>query len=359
MLSVAMVVAFGGLTRAIYLSVAEWLDTALNPDLFVSASEDLTNRTFTFPPETAAAIAQIPGVTQTQKVRSARVLFRGVPVMLVAVEVGKLSRTVHRTAIAGDMNAAYRLAAEGRAVLVSDSFAGLRGVKLGDVIELPTPGGMLKLPIAAITRDYSDQQGSVLVDRGVFLKWWKDDRVNIVRVYLGRGISAGAVKRAILSRFASERRLFVLSNAEVRRYILRLTDQWFGMTYNQIAVAILVAVLGIVNTLIVSITDRRRELGVLQAVGAFRRQIRHTVWMEALSIGAIGLVLGIAFGCVNLWYTLEMTRRDFAGMRLDYTFPFALAALLWPLILGAALAAAAGPAESAVRGSLVEALEYE
>ncbi len=49
----------------------------------------------------------------------------------------------------------------------------------------------------------------------------------------------------------------------------------------QIAVAVLVAVLGIVNALTVSITDRRRELGVLQAVGALRQQIRHTVWMEA------------------------------------------------------------------------------
>ena len=46
-------------------------------------------------------------------------------------------------------------------------------------------------------------------------------------------------------------------------------------------------------------------------------------------------------------------------MRLDYSFPFGLAALLWPLILAAALAASAGPAEGAVRGSLVEALEYE
>ena len=53
----------------------------------------------------------------------------------------------------------------------------------------------------------------------------------------------------------------------------------------QIAVAVLVAVLGIVNALTVSITDRRRELGVLQAVGGLRRQIRHTIWMEAVAIG--------------------------------------------------------------------------
>jgi len=62
----------------------------------------------------------------------------------------------------------------------------------------------------------------------------------------------------------------VLTNRDVRQYIMRLTDQWFGITYVQIAVAVLVAVLGIINTLTVSITDRRRELGVLQAVGGLR-----------------------------------------------------------------------------------------
>ena len=58
----------------------------------------------------------------------------------------------------------------------------------------------------------------------------------------------------------------------------------------------LVAILGIVNTLTVSIIDRRRELGVLQAVGGLRNQIRHTIWMEALTIGVVGLVLGFAVG---------------------------------------------------------------
>jgi len=58
-----------------------------------------------------------------------------------------------------------------------------------------------------------------------------------------------------------------------------------GLAYAQIAIAVLVAILGIVNTLTVSIIDRRRELGVLQAVGGLRNQIRHTIWMEASQSG--------------------------------------------------------------------------
>jgi putative ABC transport system permease protein len=252
----------------------------------------------------------------------------------------------------------YRLAGEGKGVLISDSFAGLRGVRFGETIELPTPNGVLRLPVVGITRDYSDQQGSVLLDREVFRRWWKEDAVNIVRVYVKPGVPREQVRRRIIERFAGRHRLFVLSNADVRREILRLTDQWFGMTYNQIAVAIFVAVLGIVNTLIVSITDRRRELGVLQAVGGLRQQIRHTVWMEALAIGALGVVLGYGLGAVNMYYTLGIVR-DLGGMIIDYTYPYELAAVLAPVILAAALIAALGPGEHAVRGSLVEALEYE
>jgi putative ABC transport system permease protein len=358
MLSLGMVIGFGGVARSIYYSVVDWLDTALNPDLYVSAAEDLSSRTWSFPGAIGAEIAKVPGIEQTQMVRSARTLYHGVPITVVAVEVSKLAQKVHRKPIEGDLAEMYRLTAAGRGIMISDSFAGLRGVKFGQTLELPAPRGLLRLPVVGITRDYSDQQGSVLIDRSVYQRWWNDDRANIVRVYLKPGATVDTVKRRIFERF-SGRRMFVLSNREVREYILRLTNQWFGMTYNQIGVAVLVAVLGIVNTLIVSITDRRRELGVLQAVGGLRRQIRRTVWLEAIGIGIVGLVLGLAFGAVNLFYTLGMTQRDFAGIKLDYIYPAPLALSLAPLILAAALAAAIGPAESAVRGSLVEALEYE
>jgi ABC-type transport system, involved in lipoprotein release, permease component len=120
-----------------------------------------------------------------------------------------------------------------------------------------------------------------------------------------------------------------------------------------------VAILGIVNTLTVSIIDRKREIGVLRAVGGSRRQIRQTVWMEAVAIGLVGLVLGVLFGAANLYFMLQITGRDLSGMYLPYRFPFDLVVMLLPTILAAALFSALWPAESAVRMSLVEALEYE
>jgi putative ABC transport system permease protein len=207
--------------------------------------------------------------------------------------------------------------------------------------------------------DYSDQQGTILMDRTLFQRYWHDDSVNIFRVYLSPDAPMPDVRRRILEKYSGQRQVFVLTNQELKGYILKITDQWFGLTSVQIAVAVLVAILGIVNTLTVSITDRRRELGVLQAVGGLHGQIRRTIWIEALSIGTLGLVLGFALGAINLYYILQIVHRDIAGMRLDYQFPTTVVAALVPTILASAFVAAIWPAESAVRGSLVEALEYE
>jgi putative ABC transport system permease protein len=245
-------------------------------------------------------------------------------------------------------------------VIVSDNFARLQRKRLGDRVDLPAPAGLLSLPVVGIITDWSDQQGSVFLDRSVYERYWQDDTANVFRVYVRSGIDPQAVRQRILDKLSPEHpRLLVLTNAEVRSWILQLTDQWLQLTYSQVFIAVIVAILGIVNTLTVSIIDRKRELGVLRAVGGFRRQIRQTIWMEAVAIGVVGLALGLLFGAANLYFLLQITSRDLSGMYLPYRFPVGIGLMLLPTILGAALFSALWPAESAVRTSLVEALEYE
>jgi putative ABC transport system permease protein len=230
---------------------------------------------------------------------------------------------------------------------------------VGDTIDVPAPSGPLQLPLVGVLRDYSDLQGALIVDHELFRRNWNDDSVDFFGVYLTGGLADAVARESILARFGDNRRVFVLTNAEVRRYVLRLSDQWFAMTWVQIWVAIGVAVLGIGKSLMVSIFDRRRELGVLRAVGGLRSQIRGTIWLESVGIALVGLVLGLAFGAIHLYFMLELHARDFPGMRFDYTYPFGIALLLLPVSLAAALLSALGPAEAAVRGSLVEGLKYE
>jgi len=358
-LSLALVIGLAGVAKSGYKSIRNWLDTAFNPDLFVTTANSLTQRSFRFPASMEAQIASVPGIEEVQAVRSARILYGGVPVMLVAVDVKQVSRRATLSPVAGDATTMYDRVSAGEGVLISDNFANLRRVKVGDPIDLPSPSGPLRFPVIGVVLDFSDQQGTILMDRKIFQEHWKDDTINIFRLYLRRGADEDTVRRQLLERVGAHSRLFVFTNQQLKDYILKMTEQWFGLTYVQIFVAVLVAILGIVNTLTVSIADRRRELGVLQAVGGLRNQIRHTIWMEAAAIGILGLILGFALGAVNLYYILEVTRRDLAGLRLSYLFPVEIAGALVPIILGAAFVSALGPAESAVRGSLVAALEYE
>ena len=358
-LSVALVIALGGIAKASYESIGEWMNAALNPDFFVTASESITQRSFLFPAGMGDELRRVPGVEEVQAVRTVRIVYQGTPVMLVAANVEALARRVKLRVIEGERESMYRQAARGEGVVLSDNFAQLRRVHRGDVLEVPGANGLVKLPVLGVVLDYSDQQGTILMDWKLYTRHWSDDSVNAFRVYLMPGVDRPGARQRLIDEFGGRTRLFVMTNAELKQYITKLTDQWFELTYVQIFVAVLVAILGVVNTLTVSIADRKRELGVLQAVGGLRNQIRHTIWMEAVAIGVLGLAIGYALGAVNLYYILDVTRRDLAGMRLDYRYPVEIALALAPVLLGAALVSGMGPAEAAVRGSLVEALEYE
>lgn len=359
MLSLALVVAQGGVARGSIEALREWMTGTLNPDLFVSESQNLAAHDYRFPWSMYGELQAIPGIDEIQPVRTVRTQLHGRPIMIVAVDLTKVAARIHRWVIAGDSDTMNRLATAEKGVIVADNLAELHHLRMGDTVDLPTPTGMLRLPVVGIVRDYSNQLGAVFLERSAYVRYFQDDTVDLFRIYVKPGVSSEDVRRSINEQIGNHRRLFVMLNRELRDYVMKVADAWLGMTYIQVIVSMMVALLGIVNTLTVSISDRRREFGVLRAVGGLRAQIRGTVWMEAGAIGAIGLTLGVAAGTVFLYYELQAIQYSFSGMQLAYQFPFGLAAILVPVILGAAWISAILPGEAAVRTSLVEALEYE
>jgi putative ABC transport system permease protein len=359
MLSLALIIGFAGMARASYASVLDWMNASLNADLFVMPSPRLDLRTLRFPASMAGELREVPGVARVQMFRNSRITFRGTPAMAAAIEMASVAETTRVRPVAGRADEIYRRAAAGEGFIVSDNLAQKLGLSVGEVLEVPAPGGTLSLPLLGVIVDYTDQQGTIFMDRSLWLEYWGDESVNDFRIFVEPGGEIADVRQRIVERYAGERQVFVLTSEQSRGYVLQVTDQWFGLMNVQVAVAVFVAVLGIVNSLTVSIADRQRELGVLQAVGALRGQVRRTIWLEALTVALLGVMLGCVVGALNLYYVLDIVQRDVAGLRLDYAYPLSTVFTLVPAMLLAAFVAALWPAEAAVRTPLVEALEYE
>ncbi len=173
MLSLALVISLGGLARASYNSIADWMHIALNPDLFVTTAENITERSFVFPASLGEGLRadrrRGGGATGAQRARAGE---RHAD----HAGRGRCGRAGAPRQVARRWKATpetmYRVTAEGKGVMASENFARLHGAHLGEMLEIPAPSGILRLPIVGIVRDFSDQQGSILMSRDVFMRAW-------------------------------------------------------------------------------------------------------------------------------------------------------------------------------------------
>src|SRR4029078_7427368 len=99
-----------------------------------------------------------------------------------AVEVESVGARAMREPWAGDPADMYQRTAAGEGLIVSDNLAQLQRLSLGEMLEIPAPAGVTRLPIVGIVIDYSDQQGTILMDRSLFERYWHDDTVNVFRL---------------------------------------------------------------------------------------------------------------------------------------------------------------------------------
>jgi putative ABC transport system permease protein len=361
MLSVAMAITISGTAVSAMDLLTVLLEVTMNAPLFVASSSNIMARSIRFPAAMKAEIESIEGVEEAQAMRTLLIPFRNAMTMLQVTDTKRFAaRTPGRKIVAGDAHEMLREASEGRGVIVSENLATLYRLHIRDKVQLPTPSGLvLALPVVGVVREFAGQEGSISIDQSVFHQYWKDDGVDYFRVFLKPGNAADVVKERIDQAIGPPRKAVVLRNQELKAYFTTLTQRWFDMAYVPVVLAVLVAVFGIVNTLIASITERRKEFAVIRAIGGLGHQIRTMVWLEALATGFIGTVAGLALGAITLLGQLQVTRRDVNGFNVDYRYPVHFALILVPVLLVSALAAGFIPGEFAVRSALLESIEYE
>jgi putative ABC transport system permease protein len=185
----------------------------------------------------------------------------------------------------GDPRAILHQFASGQSILVTESFSLRHQVRAGDQIRLNTPQGNRNFPVAGVCYDYSTDWGMILIEKRLFQSLWNDETLHSAGIYLQEGVSHEDFKKMIRERFSKPYQLFLVSHRELRNEILKIFDQTFAITYALELIALIVAFLGIINSLNALVMERQRDIGIFRAVGAFRRQVKKTVLIEAGMIG--------------------------------------------------------------------------
>jgi putative ABC transport system permease protein len=244
-------------------------------------------------------------------------------------------------------------------VVISEPLAETFHLQEGGTITLPTPSGPQELTVAGVFYDYRTDGPSVWMDISQFRRFWRDTHLNAVRLYLKDPARTPQVQARLQARYGERYRLLSLSHRDLRNGILKIFDETFALTYALEGVAVLVAVFGIITTFLVLIMERERELALLQALGASRRQILGTVLVESGLAGFLSFFLGAACGSVLSLLLIFVINKQAFGWTIHLHWTPAIYWQTLLLVLSLSLAAAAYPAWRAIQPHLGAILKEE
>jgi putative ABC transport system permease protein len=349
-IGLAMIVALGWSAQAARAAAFAWLEDVVPGDEVVTSIRPVA-------PDEAVEeqLAAVPGVNQVTPIASFDIAFRGVRIDAAAVSGQDMLDDGRLTAVAGNREAALQALDAGGAAILPAGVAQRLGLSVGDSMHIPVDAvRSVDLRVAAIVeRSIPGTSGEAI------LVGWHDATTSLgvlgadafaVRFIPGGEAQAAPALRATAQSLALEANPVERIQGAVADALARVFSVFDALAL----VAVIVAALGIVNTLTMGVLERVREIGVLRAIGMSRRQAMRMVVVEAAILGIVGVVLGAVAGIAVGAVLLQL------GGGLGHPgapwLPIGVAAVLG-LVLPAL--AALYPARAAERVSIVEALRVD
>ncbi len=257
----------------------------------------------------------------------------------------------------GALPDALELVARGDAVLVSGSVASRHRLRAGDLIELPSPSGPQPFRIAGIARE--EPANAVIVVRDRYRAAWQDATVRCVFVRIAPGSNRSDVEAELLRRVGRQYRLQALPSEDYVDFLGGQVRQAFSVLYVMEAIVFLLVSIGIADTLGGEVFERRRELGMMRAVGIRRSHLFWMVVTEGLALGALGLVLALAAGIGLGLFWILIQFPALLGWNPELHIPYGFAALAAMLTLVLCVLASLLPSGAAARLRVAEVLRDE
>jgi putative ABC transport system permease protein len=244
-------------------------------------------------------------------------------------------------------------------VLLGRSYARRAELERGDTLELVGPAGRQPAEVVGIIDAIGAMAG---MEMRLSLETMKRVYGNYQPAELAVEARSADVRPALETRIAAllDRRypnLEMQSAAEAKKEVSDEVNRTFNMFNAIVIIAIIVSLLGVINTLAMSVIERTREIGVLRALGASRWQVRSTMLDESLMITVAGAVVGVAAGTLIGFAWLRGVDDVMPGMTFHFPGPIVIAVAIAAVVLG--VIAAILPARRAARFKVIEALAYE
>ncbi len=297
-------------------AVIHWVETSFPADLIVNVGPPLS--LVSGPVADSAVgerIAEIEHVASVKPLRFMDASLRGQP-MIVQGMADELLAQQH---------ARDRLDAALGEVAISDTLSERFNLALGDRFELDTPTGAISLVVKVVEPDYLLDVGSVKIPWSIFSVRWNERRANLFLIDLDDPAAAANVKARIDATVGATYDLTVLSRKDTRAAIDLLISGTFALTFVCELLAILVAVLAVMNAVSANLLDRARDLRLLRTLGLTPKALRRLTLTEGGTLGFLGATLGIAVGAVAADRLLRATVLTVAGFRMDVIWPYGAA----------------------------------
>jgi putative ABC transport system permease protein len=306
-----------------------------------------------------SGIKHVPGVKVVDLYRLIRSTYQGKPILIESFAATESAKVRTLPMARGDGAQALRAMGEGKGVIISESFQSRFGKGAGDTIELATPSGRTAFKVLGVYVDYSSDSGSVLIDRALYKRYWQDELVDAFDLWLELGADEQAVIQSIKEQYGERYQLFISTHRELRTAVVAIMEQSFIVNYAVEIVAVVVAIFSVINTLLASILDRTREIGVLRAMGATQSQLRRIVALEAGWMGILGGIVGLFAGTVMAYHHVVYNTKVLTGWTFQFYYPYdvALLSLVGSVIL--CVISGYGPARQAAATPIVAAIGYE
>ncbi|WP_327247888.1 ABC transporter permease [Streptomyces sp. NBC_01320] len=301
-------------------------------------------------PALAPAVGRLPEVSTAVGLGKGVAEVNGAGRALTVTDPAALARVFDLGPVRGSMNG---LGPNG--IAVSGAEAAERGLHTGSTARLTFTDGKQQTFTVRAVYDRSELAGTYVITRQAWAPHRAQDSDRLIAVSFKDGVSTADGKAAVEKTAAAYGSPDVQTRGEYARSSAGSIDMMLTLVYALLALAVLIALLGIANTLTLAIHERTRELGLLRAVGQTRSQLRTMVRWESVLVAAFGTAGGLLLGGFLGWVLVKAS--EGAG---DTPFAFALppTRLLVIALVGITAGALAGwrPARRAARLDVLRAI---